>query len=281
MDQDTLARVKAISMLSEPVLERLAECASRARAGILEIGPYIGGSTVALAIGNQGRVPHVAIEMGGAYPDQPFLPSKDIVSDLRANLSRFGVADRVEIVVGSCYDAPVRSVAFEHAQQIDLLFVDADGCLDAHLACVVERLSADCTLIFDDYLATTAPDKQDRVQRYVQAWLKRGAIRETAQIDGAWFGQVCDLAKLATREPYHDEGHAFVFYGVHGVIVTEDGEALGPGGTLHEEIRSLGRGRFDFHPAFDPFLRLQVPSVYFSSSDNSDPRTNGRRYEIR
>jgi hypothetical protein len=51
----------------------------------------------------------------------------------------------------------------------------------------------------------------------------------------------------------------------------ENGRPLGPAHALHDQIRELGRGRFSH------WGRL----VYFSSSDDSDPRTNGRKYEIR
>ena len=54
-------------------------------------------------------------------------------------------------------------------------------------------------------------------------------------------------------------------------VVLEDGRPLaGPANALHDDIRTVGGGRFSFW--FD--------YVYFSTSDNSDPRTNGRRYEI-
>jgi SAM-dependent methyltransferase len=53
--------------------------------------------------------------------------------------------------------------------------------------------------------------------------------------------------------------------------VLEDGRPLpGPANSMHDDIRSAGRGGFSFWYDF----------VYFSTSDNSDPRTNGRRYEI-
>jgi SAM-dependent methyltransferase len=53
--------------------------------------------------------------------------------------------------------------------------------------------------------------------------------------------------------------------------VLEDGVPL-PGETnaMHDDIRRIGRGRLSFWYDF----------VYFATSDNSDPRTNGRRYEI-
>jgi len=53
--------------------------------------------------------------------------------------------------------------------------------------------------------------------------------------------------------------------------VLEDGRPLpGPLNAMHDDIRNMGRGRFSFWYDF----------VYFSTSDNSDPRTNGRPYEI-
>lgn len=53
-------------------------------------------------------------------------------------------------------------------------------------------------------------------------------------------------------------------------MVLEDGVPLGPGNARHDDIRTRGGGRFSFWYDY----------VYFSSSDNTDPRTNGRRYEI-
>lgn len=52
--------------------------------------------------------------------------------------------------------------------------------------------------------------------------------------------------------------------------ICEDGVPLGPRNAPHAEIRDLGRGRYSFWYDF----------VYFSASDNSDPRTNGRRYTM-
>ena len=50
----------------------------------------------------------------------------------------------------------------------------------------------------------------------------------------------------------------------------EDGVSLGPAHCLHADIRAEGGGRFSHWGA----------SIYFSTSDNSDPRTNGRRYLV-
>ncbi len=52
--------------------------------------------------------------------------------------------------------------------------------------------------------------------------------------------------------------------------VTEDSRPLGPAHALHSDIRAEGAGRFSFWSG----------AVYFSTSDNSDPRTNGRTYQV-
>lgn len=54
------------------------------------------------------------------------------------------------------------------------------------------------------------------------------------------------------------------------LVLYEDGKALGPAHSIHDEIRQKGQGRFSHWGK----------SVYFSTSDNSDPSTNGRKYFI-
>jgi hypothetical protein len=55
------------------------------------------------------------------------------------------------------------------------------------------------------------------------------------------------------------------------VVLLEEGKPLGPGASLHADIRNLGAGRYS---------HWTRTSLYLSTSDNSDPRTNGRRYEV-
>jgi hypothetical protein len=54
------------------------------------------------------------------------------------------------------------------------------------------------------------------------------------------------------------------------LIILEDGKQLGPGHSGHDEIRSIGQGRFSHWGA----------QIYFSTSDNSDPQANGRMYTV-
>jgi catechol 2,3-dioxygenase-like lactoylglutathione lyase family enzyme len=56
------------------------------------------------------------------------------------------------------------------------------------------------------------------------------------------------------------------------VRLFENGVELGPAHSAHQNVRSIGRGAFnDWSVGSDSLL-------YFSSSDNSDPRSNGRVY---
>jgi hypothetical protein len=52
------------------------------------------------------------------------------------------------------------------------------------------------------------------------------------------------------------------------LIVFEDGTMLGPSHTSHRDIRRLGAGRYSHWEK----------TLCFSSSDNTDPNTNGRKY---
>ena len=52
------------------------------------------------------------------------------------------------------------------------------------------------------------------------------------------------------------------------VRIFEDGKEIGPAHSSHKDIRAYGNGRFSHWGT----------ELYFSSSDNSDPRTNGRKY---
>ncbi len=56
-----------------------------------------------------------------------------------------------------------------------------------------------------------------------------------------------------------------------GLLLFENGRPLGPAHALHEDIRRKGGGRYS---------HWTRGTLYFSTSDNTDPRTNGRVYEV-
>lgn len=89
----------------------------------------------------------------------------------------------------------------------------------------------------------------------------------------------------------HLDGHAYraripVFetdmFGRSKVRIYEDGVELGEAHVGHSEIVELGQGRYShwgIGTSREGLLRLRnFSTLWFSSSDNTDPRTNGRRY---
>ncbi len=80
------------------------------------------------------------------------------------------------------------------------------------------------------------------------------------------------------------QGHAFlvpVIY-VDGDIKTarlyEDDRLLGPANSTEQEIIDTGAGRFGIYRGRWGYFGL---ALMFSTSDNSDPNTNGRKYHLR
>jgi len=77
-----------------------------------------------------------------------------------------------------------------------------------------------------------------------------------------------------------DEGVSFVAHvpsyilsdleSASALVLMENGKALGPAHSRHDDIRRFGRGRFSHWGN----------EVYFSTSDNSDPRSNSRKYTV-
>lgn len=83
-----------------------------------------------------------------------------------------------------------------------------------------------------------------------KAWIARAA-------DGVWpWVNVHDVASATTRSR---------------LTLLEDGVELGPAHSLHDEVRQGGGGAYSH----------SIEMLRFSTPDGSDPRANGRRYEMR
>lgn len=72
------------------------------------------------------------------------------------------------------------------------------------------------------------------------------------------------------RMDFGEEGDKFTDNS-SGLLLFEDGVPLGPARALHAHIREQGEGRYS---------HWTRETLYMSASDNSDPRTNGRTYEV-
>lgn len=289
MDTETLD-IRSISMLCPDTISKLTEFADMSRGGIVELGAYIGGSTVALARGNKGRHPHAVIECGGAH-DHPTLPSSNILADWKRNVEAFGFSDAVRLCKGFGYDYDVTRQAIRHAGPIGLLFMDADGFIAPPLKTFAPYMQPDCLLAIDDYYAPGAEEKAAMVKPFIDAQVESGTLVEMAQTKYTWFGRVNGtraLQSLAALLPVRREtGHCLLSPAMKGHIsdtmeipsgsrlrLYEDGRELGPAHSCHADIRENGGGRYSH------WTIGGVRWLYWSTSDNSDPGTNGRRYEV-
>jgi len=278
-------------MLAEDALLELARLGSLADGPIIEIGPYIGGSTCALAAAETARV--VAVELGGPNREHPELPTEDTLADLERNLIRARVRQRVDVVPG--YFA--RLSVFEQVrqylsgQQAGMLFVDVTPGTEIAVQQYAPLLRADAYIAIDDYRSDHAVQKAAQVRSFVDRAVGDGMLEEIGVYGwGTWFGRLTGgdairrIRDLPVSLPlWHAGGyawHAFVGHdaladeisgGASPLELLEDDRPLGPPHTIHDTIRMAGLGGYSHWRG----------TLYFSTSDNSCPETNGRRYSIR
>ena len=280
------------------------------KGAVLEIGTYVGGATVALArgAGLAGRRV-VSVDKGGEHLAHPTLPSKDILTDLRANVQRFGVAESVTIVGGNYGSESTRAEMTQglRHEKVGLACIDADGHVDRTINIVAPYLTDEAVLIIDDYESIGASDKAPLTKVTVDRLCDIGYLETWGVLGGeTWIGQICDGGRLApdrtfvtrlltpeeilqtTLLPPSEAGNPVGFVNVarmpdcfrasaddetdgrSPLLLLEDGKLLGPGHYPFTLVRDSGRGTFSHFRE----------RLWFSTSDNSDPRTNGRKYEV-
>lgn len=145
------------SMLAVDVLVLIYHFAKITGGSILEIGSFVGGSTVAAALGARDsgkRNKIISIEPGGRLRDH-HLATKDIFKDLKKNLARAGLLDAVTLINGLSFDeatiAAVRAMAGPH--EIGLFIFDADANVRRDIDCYGDRFAPGCWVVIDDYIS--------------------------------------------------------------------------------------------------------------------------------
>jgi predicted O-methyltransferase YrrM len=159
---------------------------------ILEIGPYIGGSTIAAAIGarESGRANKIiSIEIGGRLKHFR-MSSRNIFKDLKKNLARFGVLEDVTLINGSSFDAATTSAVRQilGSGEGGLFIFDADSNVRRDLDCYGDLLSDDCWVVIDDYFGPEAKTGSLRAQ--VDELVSAGRLVPFGYYGwGTWIGQ--------------------------------------------------------------------------------------------
>ncbi len=184
------------SMLHYAVLAMYEHCAATATAGILEIGAYVGGGTMAICRGirQSGRpVPFWSIERGGSYPTHPHLPSVDISGDLEHNL-RSAHLDRFVRLIQAESDAPAavaRLNAEIAASGLSMLSIDADGQVQRDFDLYLHRCRPGCVVFVDDYSSPYAAEKVAPTREAVDRMVAAGILRSDGVRGwGTWIGRV-------------------------------------------------------------------------------------------
>ena len=182
---------RAASMLHMDVLLLIYHFARFGRGNILEIGPYIGGSTIAAAFGaRESATPKkvVSIEAGGWL--QHFrLSSKNIVKDLKKNLQRFGVAQDITLLNGRSFDEAIISDVRQRltSGEVGLFIFDADNNVRRDLDCYGDLLNDRCWVVIDDYFG---PAKAAPLRAQVDALVTEGQLVPLGYYGwGTWIGQ--------------------------------------------------------------------------------------------
>ena len=190
---DSLGR--KYSMLHPDLLTVLYYLAKHLSGNVLEVGPFLGGATMATAIGlrERDRLPtFVTIEKGGKMP-HPQLGTADILRDLKQNLIDNGFADLVRVVVGFSLGEETASTVRTHlaSRSVTLLIIDADGEVRSVLDLYQELLSDGCWVVIDDYFASgIAVKKSALTKSQIEAAAAAGELEEFGFYGwGTWVGR--------------------------------------------------------------------------------------------
>ena len=185
--------VEAASMLHLDSLLVTYHFAKFATGHVLEIGAFLGGSTIAAALGIRASgeaKKFISIEPGGQLKKHR-LASKDIFRDLKKNLARFGVSDLVTLLQGHSFDEAILARVQETfgLGSVGLFMFDADDNPARDFAVYGELLADGCFVTVDDYVAG-AEEKVGPTRAQVDALVAEGRLEPLGYYGwGTWVGR--------------------------------------------------------------------------------------------
>ena len=182
------------SLLHPDVLALLYHFGAHSSSPILEFGPFMGGSTIAIARGlvDGGRgLKVVTVEAGGSFA-HPTHATDDIVASLRSNLEKHGLTQQTELVVGHSRDTAIvdRVSEFAKTSTFGCLVIDTDGEVASDIELYQSMLSQHAYLIVDDYYAPGNPEKEATTRRQIDGLVRQRLIKAFGVYGwGTWFGR--------------------------------------------------------------------------------------------
>jgi predicted O-methyltransferase YrrM len=180
------------SMLDIDVLVLIYHMAKVSQGAILEIGSFLGASTIAAGLGmrDSGKPrKFFSIEPGGRLKDHR-LATKDIFRDLQRNLARADLLDAVTLINGSSFDENAISTVRQNLGpgEVGLFIFDADANVRRDIDCYGDLLADRCWVVIDDYISAT--DKAGPTRAQVDELVAAGRLTPLGFYGwGTWVGR--------------------------------------------------------------------------------------------
>jgi predicted O-methyltransferase YrrM len=187
-----LMKAADYSMLDEDVLVLICHMAKVCEGGVLEIGSFLGASTVAAGLGIRASgqaKKFLSIEPGGRLKDHR-LASKDIFKDLTKHVARAGLLESVTLINGSSFDQTTITTVKERFGpcEIGLFIFDADANVRRDIDCYGDRFVDGCWMVIDDYISATNKAGPTRAQ--IDELTAEGRLRPLGFYGwGTWIGR--------------------------------------------------------------------------------------------
>jgi predicted O-methyltransferase YrrM len=168
------------SMLHLDVLILIYHFAKLCSGAILEIGAFVGGATIAAALGvrDSGQEKKlIAVEPGGSVKHKR-LGTRNILRDLERNLAKEHVANMVILVKGKSFKPETMSAVRQAlgSDQVGLLILDADAAKRRDIDCYRDKFSEGSWMVIDDIYGADANEKITPSRTDVDALLAEGLL---------------------------------------------------------------------------------------------------------
>lgn len=180
------------SMLDIDVLVLIYHMARVSRGAILEIGSFLGASTIAAGLGmrDSGMARRfISIELGGRLRDHR-LATKDIFRDLKRNLARVNLLDSVTLINSSSLEESTISAVKQQIGpgEVELFVFDAHANVQRDLDSYSDRFADRCWVVIDDYISAT--DKAGPTRTQVDELIAAGRLLPLGFYGwGTWVGR--------------------------------------------------------------------------------------------
>jgi len=168
------------SMLHLDVLILIYHFAKLCSGAVLEIGAFVGGATIAAALGvrdSDQEKKLISVEPGGSVKHKR-LGTRNILRDLERNLARERVANMVTLVKGQSFKPETMSAVRQAlgSDQVGLLILDADAAKRRDVDCYRDKFAEGSWMVIDDIYGADANEKITPSRADVDALVAEGLL---------------------------------------------------------------------------------------------------------